>query len=566
MSILEKGGNAFDAAVAVGFTLQVVMPAYSAPGGEVVVTFYSKAEDTVRVLCGQGPAPAGASPGSFLNLGFETVPESGVLSTAVPGAFDAWMLMLRDYGTKSLREVLEPAIGYASSGFPLAPRMAKLIGHSKHIFANYWPTSAELYLNSGEVPKPFSLMKNPALAETYGRIVREAELASNDRDEQIEKARDIWRQGFVASAMVEFLATPRADAKGAFHTGWLSADDLTRYRATYEDSVRLDWGDWTICKPGAWSQGPVMLQHLSMLSPDAIDIADFESAANIHTLTESAKLAYADRDAYYGDNGTVPIDFLLSSEYAESRKNAIADRATLSLTPGSIAGAEPRLPEHVYRELERKRHAFGKAESDAEPQPTLPNGDTCYLAVVDRFGNFVSASPSGGFFYTSPVIGELGFPLGNRLQQTWLDSGLPNTLTPMRRPRTTICPPLALYQGEPFMAFGSPGGDLHDQWALQFFLRVAGGTPPQEAVEMPRWHTEHLISSFDPHDIQLGRLAIESSVGESVIDTLRKWGHDIEICSPKSQGRMAAAGRDTDSGLLFGAADPRGATVYASGR
>ncbi|WP_405166640.1 gamma-glutamyltransferase [Nocardia sp. NBC_01499] len=564
MAILEKGGNAFDAAIAIGFTLQVGAPHHAGAGGEVVATFFTKSENAVRVLCGQGPAPAGATPEAMVRLGFESVPAIGLLGAAVPGAFDGWMLMLRDYGTKSLREVLEPAIGYASSGFPAAPRLAYLVDKFKHKLLNYWPTTAEVYLEQGNAPRPYSLVKNPALAETYSRIVREAEAASNDRDEQIEKAREVWRQGFVAAAITEFAATPKPDLTGTLHAGLLSADDLLAYRATYEAPTTFDWGDWTLCKPGPWSQGPVMLQQLALLADHKMDADNFDSADSIHMLSETAKLAYADRDAYYGDNGVVPIDVLLSKEYAKQRASLITRRASLDFIPGSIAGIEPALPRFVSSLFERGTGAADDVAAGSEPK--LPNGDTCYIAVVDKFGNFVSASPSGGFLMRSPVIGALGFPLGNRLQTAWLDHGLPNTLTPGRRPRTTICPPLAMFQGEPFMAFGSPGGDRQDQWCLQFFLRVAGGISPQQAIEMPRWHTEHLVSSFDPHEIHLGKLEIESSVGESVIETLRSWGHDIEARPPKSLGRLAAAGRDIKSGLLFGAADPRGSVVQTCGR
>ena len=268
ISILESGGNAFDAAVAAGFVLQVVEPHMSGPGGEMVALFACGGDGRPRVLCGQGTAPNAASTACYKGMGLAAVPGSGPLAASVPGAFDAWLLLLRDYGTKTLRDVLDKAIGYAEYGCPVLPGFHRRLIQVERLFHEFWPTSAGVYLPSGRIPSPFSTHRNPALARTYRRILREAEAASGDRAGQIDVARRVWSQGFVAEAIDAFAREPHADISGELHAGVISGDDLAAYTATYEDPVTLDWRGWTLCKPGPWSQGPVFLQHLALLGDD----------------------------------------------------------------------------------------------------------------------------------------------------------------------------------------------------------------------------------------------------------------------------------------------------------
>jgi gamma-glutamyltranspeptidase/glutathione hydrolase len=550
MAMLEAGGNAFDAAVAAGFVLQVVEPHLCGPGGEMVAIFVSARDGRPTVVCGQGPAPQGATPAHFTGLGFDMVPGAGLLPAAVPGAFDAWMLLLRDYGTRTLRDVLDAAIGYAEGGFPLVGPASRVIRRVESVFREHWPTSAALYLRAGSVPKPLTMHRNPSLARTYRRLLAEAEAASGDREEQIETARRLWYRGFVAEAIGQFARRPHFDTSPEPHAGVITADDLASYQASYEDPATLEWRGWTVCKPGPWSQGPVLIQQLALLE-------DFESAEeqcsaeDIHLFAETAKLAYADRDAYYGDIPDVPLGTLLSSGYTRQRRGLIGPTSSHEQRPGRPGDREPRLP------------GFAKPVKE----PVLPHGDTCHIDVVDRFGNLIAATPSGAFFTTSPVIDSIGFPLGTRLEMTWLEEGLPNTLRPGRRPRTTITPTLALRDGTPAVAFGSPGADYQEQWSLSFFLAYSAGLHPQHAIDRPRWHTRHLIDSFSPHEVMRGQLAVEPRVGEEVIAELRRRGHKVDVVElPATVGLVSAAGRDPATGLLFAAADGRRAHSYACGR
>ena len=427
MAVLERGGNAFDAAVAAGFTLQVVEPHLNGPGGEVPIVLYSADRDDVLVVCGQGPAPAAATLERFRELDLELVPGTGALAACVPGAFDAWMLLLREFGTLRPRDVLEFAIGYAERGFPLVPRIAEAIRTVEGVFRDEWRSSADVYL---PVPEPGALFRNADLAATYRRLADEAAAAGGDREREIEAARDAWYRGFVADAIGRFVE--RAG-------GLLSGDDLARWEATLEQPVALDYGDYTVFKPGAWSQGPVFLQQLALLARFDLEALGHNTAEYVHTVVECAKLAFADREAWYGDPefADVPLAELLSPEYADERRRLVGDEASAELRPGSPRGVEPRLPT-----LRRAVAAVGAGE------PTRGT-DTCHVDVADRYGNLVSATPSGGWLHSSPVVPGLGFPLGTRAQMFWLEKGLPNSLAPGKRPRTTLSPSLAFSCGDP---------------------------------------------------------------------------------------------------------------------
>lgn len=551
MAILEDGGNAFDAAVAAGFVLQVVEPHQCGPAGEVPILFApSGGEPTV--LCGQGPAPAGATIDHYTGLGLDLVPGSGPLATAIPGAFDAWLLLLRDYGSKSLRDVLSYAIDYATRGHPAVEWLTGTIERMRQLFTTEWPSSAQVYLPDGRPPRPGELLRNPTLAATWQRVLNDAEAAGADRAVQIDAARRTWSEGFVAEALADWAARPTADGSGARHGGVLTGDDLAGWSATYERPVSYDWNGWTVCKPGPWSQGPTFLQQLALLPAELPDGPD-----GIHTLVEGTKLAFADREAWYGDAADVPLDPLLSAPYNADRRTLIGDQASWELRPGAPDGRLPRLPR-------LDRAAVGPAGD--------PDGDTCQVAVVDRWGNLVAATPSGGWLRSNPVVPSLGFPLGSRLQMTWLEPGLPSSLVPGRRPRTTLSPSLALRDGEPVLAFGTPGGDQQDQWSLQFFLAAArrdpvrGGPDLQGAIDAPAWHTAAFPSSFYPRRMEPGSLIIESRAGDAVIAALRARGHDVTVDEPWSQGELCAVHRDPESGRLSAAANPRGMQGYAVGR
>ncbi|MFD8998621.1 gamma-glutamyltransferase family protein [Streptomyces abikoensis] len=569
MAVLEGGGNAFDAAVAAGFVLHVVEPHLNGPAGEVPALL-APAGGPVRVLCGQGPAPAGASVAHYTSLGLELVPGTGPLAAAVPGAFDAWMLLLRDHGTKSLREVLGHAIGYAEHGHAPVERVGATVATVQRLFETEpeWASSAALYLPGGRPPAPGVLFRNPALAATWRRLLAEAEAAGPGRETRIDAARRIWREGFIAEALVRAAARPTLDTSGERHTGTLTGDDLARHHATYEDPVTFDWRGWTVCKAGPWSQGPVLLQQLALL-PEDLPVPG--TPEYVHTLIEGGKLAMADREAWYGDaTGDVPLDALLSDAYNAERRKLIGATASYELRPGSPGGRVPRLARLPEGEAPPALHAGGGEPTVGADGAT--SGDTCHLDVVDRWGNMISATPSGGWLQSNPVVPELGFPLGTRLQMAWLEEGLPNSLTPGRRPRTTLTPSLALRGGEPVLAFGTPGGDQQDQWQLHFFLALAlrpevrGGPDLQGAIDAPNWHQESFPGSFHPRTARPGAVTVESRLGESVITELRRRGHAVTVGGPWSEGRLCAVARDPETGVLSAAANPRGMQGYAVGR
>jgi len=581
MAVLEKGGNAFDAAAAVGFTLQVVEPHMCGPGGEVPVIGHDARRGETFVVCGQGTAPAAATPEAYANLGLDLVPGSGLLAATVPGAFGGWLLLLREYGTLRLRDVLSYAIGYAQHGYPLIPAVSWSIASVADLFREHWQTSAEVYLPGGGVPAPGSRFANRALAATYARVLAEAEAASGDRDGQLEAARRAWYDGFVAEEIGKFAATEVMDVTGERHRGLLTSHDLSTWHARLEAPVTYDYQGLTIAKTGPWGQGPVFLQQLALL--DGYDLAAMGpgSADFIHTVTEAAKLAFADREAWYGDPAftDVPLDDLLAKGYNDERRELIGDTASMDLRPGSPAGREPRLPGFATQPFgmpgSGARARAGSGDPGIDPATGEPlgrnthaqpnRGDTCHVDVADRWGNLVAATPSGGWFQSSPVIPSLGFCLGTRAQMFTLAPGLPATIAPGKRPRATLTPSLALRGGDPYLAFGTPGGDQQDQWTLGFLLNhVHFGMNLQQAIDFPAFHSAHMPSSFYPRDAYPGRLDVEARTGDEVIGELRRRGHDVHLQPPWSLGRTSAVARR--NGLLYAAANPRGMQGYAAGR
>ena len=529
MAVLERGGNAFDAAVAAGFTLQVVEPHLNGPGGEVPAVLYSVDRGEPLVLCGQGVAPAAATIGRFRELGHDLIPGTGVLAACVPGAFGGWLLLLQEFGTWRLEDVLAFAIDYAENGFPVAGGVRLAIQRQADLIAT-WPASRALYLPP---PEAGSQLRNPVLAGTYRRIVEAARGGS--RTEQIERARELFYEGFVAEEIDRFCEA---------EDGLLTRGDLSGWRATLEPAASFEYRGVTVCKTGPWGSGPVGLQQLALL--EGFDIAELSEEELVHIVIECAKLAFADRDALYGD-ADVPLETLLSPEYNEQRRALVGDEASVGYEPGS-----GRLPTIV-----EARPLAGAGE------PT--RGDTVHVDVVDRFGNMISATPSGGWLYGSPVIPALGWPLGTRAQMFWLEEGLPSTLRPGARPRTTLSPGLALRDGEPWLAWGTPGGDHQEQWGLHVFLRhLERGLNLQEAIDAPEFHTDHLISSFYPRGIKRRSLDVEGRFEPRVVEGLRARGHEVTVTPDWSLGRVTAVQKA--GGQLRAAANPRMMQGYAAGR
>ena len=555
MSVLERGGNAFDAAVAGAFVLAVAEPDQNSLGGEVPILI-RPTDGRVRVICGQGPAPAAATRGTFDRLGLDLIPGSGILPACVPGSFDAWMLLSRDYGTWAVGDLLAYAIGYAARGVPVSAGLAKRIAGVADALRDKWPTSAEVYLARG-VPREGQLLRNPALAALLERLVREGEAAGADRTAQIEAARRAWREGFVADAAFRWLdGRAIADLEGRTDTALISQDDWAGHSATIEEPTSLRAGDVEFYKPGPWSQGPVLLQSLGLLAEAGIAGEAPETGTYMHLVIEGMKLAYADREAWYGDPAfvDVPLSHLLAPAYARERRTLIGHAASADLRPGSPGGRAPRLPARIAAADEASVASAARRATLVLPA----GGDTAHIDVVDRERNVVSATPSGGWLQSSPLIPALGFPLGTRAQMFWLETGLPNSLAPGKRPRTTLTATIALTDDDALIACGSPGGDGQDQWTLQVVLRhLVHGMTLREAVDRPTFNSLHMPLSFWPRARRPNVVQMEADWDAEVVAELRRRGHEVELVPAQSQGWPCAV-RSASDGVMSAAASGRG--------
>src|SRR5580658_617505 len=475
-----RGGNAIDAAVAAVLVEGVVNPHMHTIGGEAPMLIYSASARRVVAINGNMMAPARATIEHYRALGLKLVPYSGLLAAGVPAAFDALATALAEFGTLSLAEVLEPALALATDGFPMhvglageAPRHLDPqnagAGASLRVFAKKflteWPSTGRIYLPDGEVPEIGAIVKNPSLAKFYTRLLdAEAAAKNRGREAALRAAADRFYRGDIAMEIVAW-----SDANG----GLLQASDLAGFKTRIETPVSAEYRGTTVYKCGPWSQGPVFLQQLKIL--EGFDLAKMghNSPDHIHSVIESAKLAFADRE-----------------------------------------------------------------------------------------GNMIAVTASGGWLPSSPVMEPLGFPLGSRMQTFFLDEKHPNALRPGKRPRTTLSPSLAMRGGEPYLTFGTPGGDQQDQWTLQFFLNTIDFEMPlQHAIEAPKFSSAHFPSTFYPHGTRPGVLRIEERVDEKTRAQLASRGHIIELRPPWSEGHVLAVELDRARGLLRGGCDPRGQQV-----
>lgn len=567
MSVLERGGNAFDAAVTAGFVLQIVEPHLNGPGGEVPIILKRREASEPQVICGQGPYPMAATPERFAQLGLTQVPGTGLLPSVVPGAFDAWMLLLRDHGSWTPRAVLEQAITYAEDGFPVLPRVSASIFAASDFFPAEWPSSAEIWLPGGQVPRPNGRLRTPTIAATYRRILAEAEAAGSDRVAQIEAARAAFYRGFVADAVDRFYRSAELmDSSSRRHGGLLTADDFARYAARVEPTVSRVHHGVRVHKTGPWGQGPALLQTLALL--DGFDLASMDPAGEefVHLLVECMKLSYADREVFYGDPDAaeVPLGVLLSDDYADQRRRLIGTTASDALVPGDLPGAAERMRRVLAMAGAETPVGLGHGEPTFAPLP-VEWGDTVHLDIVDRWGNMISATPSGGWLQSSPAVPELGFSISTRGQMGWLEQGHPSSLRPGMRPRTTLTPTLITRDGEGWLAMGTPGGDQQDQWTLAVLLRhLHHGMGLQAAIDAPLFTSKHFPQSFYPRSFEPGRLLVEERFSEAAIAGLRRRGHRVTVEGPWSLGRVCAAG--LHDGFVVAAATPRLMQAYAIGR
>jgi gamma-glutamyltranspeptidase/glutathione hydrolase len=454
--ILREGGNAFDAAVAAGLVLQVVEPHLNGPGGDLPAILWKDGRATV--LCAQGAAPAGATIAHYRAQGLDLIPGDGLLATVIPGAFDGWMLMLRDHGTMELADIMAPAIDLAANGHEMLDRAVDTIAGLADFFRQHWPSSAKVWMPGGQLPVKGALFTNPDLAATWRQVVAYAK--GPTREARIDAARDCFYRGFIAERIAAFCAETKAmDGSGTAHSGVLTAADMAGYAAYYEAPQTFDYHGWTLAKTGPWGQGPVLLQTLALLANDDLGAMDPFGPEFIHLVIEAQKLALADREIYYTDpaHAAVPIDTLLSKDYNAARRALISLSADHDLRPGTVAGFAPQVAQ-MQAMLNRLSLPEGAVyEPTMAHLATAPRGDTVHLDVIDRHGNMVSATPSGGWLQSSPIVSGLGFCLNSRAQMYWLDDAATGALAPGKRPRTTLSPSLAWHRDGRRISFGTPG-------------------------------------------------------------------------------------------------------------
>ena len=567
-AVLERGGNAFDAAVAGAFVLHVVEPHLNGPGGDMTGIFATAADPSrPQVMMGQGPAPAAATIEHFRSEGLDMVPGSGALAAAVPGAVDSWFNLLEHHGTWELADVLEFAIDYADNGHPILARAAGAIEKVSELFTEHWPTSVTQWMPEGSIPEAGELVFNHVYADVLRRLIAAGDGAAT-REERIRAARKEWKSGYVAKAIADFITTAHRHSTGSDHAGVMTLEDISGFDAGFEDPVTIDFRGYQVAKIGAWGQGPALLQTLKILEGFDDDRLDPSTEIGAHTILEALKLAMADRDTYYGDVD-VDLDWLLSDSYAASRRELITEQASSEFRPGlGRDGAAPVFTTPLISEGADKEALIKAGIGEPTVQKNgVNNGDTCHLDVVDRWGNMISATPSGGWLQSSPTVPGLGFCLGTRLQMMWLDEAAPSALRPGRRPRTTLTPTLISKDGQPLIALGSPGGDQQEQWQLLLILRMlVGGYRAQEAIDAPALHTTSLAGSFWPRTWVPGGAVVEDRLGEDVINGLINRGHDVTRAGEWELGRLSCVTRDPATGRLSAGANPRGAQGYAAGR
>ena len=565
--IMEQGGNAVDAAAAMCVCLNLLEPQSCGIGGEVPTLVYSAKDRKTYAISGMGWAPQAFSIDWCRDNGIDLIPGDGYLPITVPAVVDTWALALSRFGTMSYSQVLQPAIHIAEHGFPVYQKLHESLASSRSKYMDLYPTTGEVYYPDGRVPEVGEILRNPDFAEMLKTMCcAEEAAAGRGRIAGIEAARDAFYKGPIAERIVAFIHdNPVEDASGAAHTGLLSYDDMAEWRAELEEPVTYNYRGLDVSKCPSWTQGPVFVQQLAILQGYDLRGLGHNSTEYLHTLTESAKLAFADREAYYGDPkfDDLPMDVLLSDPYSAGRRDLIGETASMDMRPGDVGNGVPEYATIPVAEDNRRALGIGPREVRDLGLGHAHMGDTTHLDAVDSEGNMVAATPSGGWIGTSPVVKGLGLPMGTRGQMFYLNPGRPNALAPRKRPRATLTPSLATRDGEPFMVFGTPGGDGQDQWTLQFLLNhVDFGMDLQEALDAPTVHTVHFPSSFYPRESFPGMLVAESRIPPDVISALEARGHDVRLTGPWSNGKVLAIRTDPARGTIAGAASPKGNIGY----
>jgi gamma-glutamyltranspeptidase/glutathione hydrolase len=537
IDILKQGGNAVDAACAAALVEGVVNPHMHTIGGELPILVSAPGG---KVICinGNMMAPGRATPQAFRDLGHDAIPAEGVLAAGVPGALGAIVEALSGFGRLRFQDVAARAIDLARSGFPAHSGLIRM--HKSGIADNVekfrtWQGTAEVYLPNGKIPKEGELIRNPALAEMFEQLVRAETSGAGDREAGLRAVFDAFYKGDIAAEIVRFV-----QERG----GLLERSDFDRFRIPIENSVQVRFDDADIHKCGPWNQGPAMLQSLTILKHFNLRGFGHNTAEYIHTVLEAVKLAFADREQYYGDpeQVSVPMEALLSDDYGALRARLIRPAANGEIRPGDPARQAALLP-------------VGDRLGGAAWGP-----GTVHVDAMDEEGFTAAFTPSGGWIRSCEVIPALGFPLSMRLSNCYLEPAHhPNVVAPYKRPRTTISPSLAMKEGKAWMAFGSMGGDQQDQWQLQFLLnRMVFGMSLQEAIEAPKFSSEHFPGFFAPHDFFLNRVRVEPAIGPVVLGELKSRGHELDIAPAWSEGFLCAAERNLNTGMMEAGSDPRG--------
>jgi len=536
--ILTQGGNAVDAGVAAILTAAVTEQSRFGIGGEAPILI-KLAGKPVTVVSGAGWAPGKATIDYYRHRKPEVwenpahmpeIPSEGIRAATIPGVFDGLILALSEYGTMSFEQVSSPAIDYATGGFPIGDEFARFIGGTRTLL-ELWPASASFFLPGGSAPGRGEIFREPTLAKTLRELVQAEKSAKGKRVAKLKAVRDLFYQGSLAKRMAAF-----SEANG----GLISYDDLKNFHAETDQPRSTAYRGYTVMKPGFWTQGPVMLEALNMLEGYNLRAMGHNSPEYLHTVVETVKLAFADRDRYYGDPkfSEIPEQILLSKEYAAERRKLIdPQKSSMESRPGSF-GTPAGKPGGITT------------------SSSVGDQDTSCVNVVDRMGNVLSATPSGAWL-PSVIAGDTGIPFGSRLPALLLTPGLPNTLQPGKRPRLTLSPTIVLKDGQPFLALSTPGGDNQDQALLQVLLNIIDfGMTPQEAVEAPRFQTEHFYATLGFHEFIPGRLNLESRIPRAVADQLTALGHKVNVSGEWSNS-SAPTVIQISNGVLDGGADPR---------
>jgi len=568
--VMEQGGNAVDAAATMCFCLNLLEPQSNGIGGEVPTLVYSASERKAYAISGMGCSPAALTIDWCCEHGIDLIPGDGYLPACVPSVVDTWAAALGRFGTKSFAEVLQPAIQLAEDGYPVYEGLHEALSSNLGKFTERYPSTGEIYCPGGRVPEVGEILRNPDWAEVLERMCRaESSASGKGRLAGLEAARNAFYQGEIAEKIIAFMAdNPVEDASGAAHAGLLSYDDMGAWRATVEESVTYTYRGLEVHKCPSWTQGPVFLQQLSLL--EGFDLAGLghNSEEYLHTLIECAKLAFADREAYYGDPAfdDVPFGRLLSRDYADARRSLVGSEASLEMRPGDVGRGVP-----AYATLDVAADNRLALDVDAREVQDLGLGhahisDTTHLDAVDAEGNMVAATPSGGWLGSSPVVRGLGFPMGTRGQMFYLNPARPNALEPRKRPRATLTPSLVTREGEPWMVFGTPGGDTQDQVTLQLFLNVVDfGMDVQEALDAPLVYSAHFPSSFYPRAAFPGRLVAEGRIPRDVVAALERRGHEVKPAGDWDMGKAMGIRFDRGTGLISGGVSPRHQIGYGFG-